>query len=401
MDRFEQLRQMQRGAYERAPALRELYASAGMRPDDLRDIAALSRLPVTSKEALLARQRADPPFGGYLGADANKVGRIFVSPGPIYEPQLHDDQRGHGLASVLEQAGIGPGDRVLNTWAYHLVPAGLLLDDALRSVGATVIPGGTGGTELQAQIVMELRVTSICASTAFFITLAQTLEAQGHQLPRDWCVRSALLGGEMGDWMGKRRRLEARYGIRTFAAYATGDLGLIGYECDDMEGYRIDDGRIVQICDPVSGAPLPADEPGEIVVSTLNPAWPLIRFGTGDVACATALHADGAVRQIGMLQGRVGQAVKVREIFVYPRQIEDLVLGTPGIGHAQVVVQRPAHRDEVTLRVMLANGAALSAIDAEIRARFQRLTRLRLDQIECMESACAADAPLLVDARAV
>ncbi|WP_228772713.1 phenylacetate--CoA ligase family protein [Cupriavidus necator] len=332
--------------------------------------------------------------------NTQEISRIFVSPGPIFEPLLHDDHSGNGLTKVLKQAGIGAGDRVLNTWAYHLVPAGLLLDDALRAVGATVIPGGTGNAELQAQIVMELGVTCICASTAFFITLCQTLEAQGHRLPQDWCVRNALLGGEMGDWMGKRCRLEMRYGIRTFAAYATGDLGLIGYECDGVPGYRIDDGRIVQVCDPASGVPLPLGEPGEIVVSTLNPAWPLIRFGTGDVTYATALHPDGSVQRTGMLQGRVGQAVKVREIFVYPRQIEDLVLGVPGLTQAQAVVRRPAHRDELTLRVVLVSGADLLAIDAEIRTRFQSLTRLRLDQIEPMGTATAGEMPLLLDARA-
>lgn len=399
MDRFERLRQVQSNAWDRAPALRELYGCAGMHPADLHGVADLSRLPVTTKESLLARQRESPPFGGYLAADDGAIARIFVSPGPIYEPQLVADRNGHGLAEALRQASIGPGDRVLNTWGYHLVPAGLLLDDALRAVGAIVIPAGTGNTELQAQIVMELGITCICASTAFFVTLAQAIEAAGHQLPHDWKVRSAFLGGEMGDWLGKRRSLERRYGLRTFAAYATGDLGWVGCERPGQEGYEISDERIVQICDPTSGQPLPEGEPGEIVVSTLNPGWPLIRFGTGDVAYATASHADGTVRRIGMLQGRVGQAVKVREIFVYPRQLEDLVIGVPGLTRAQAVIHRPGHRDEITLRVALADGADLAEIEKDITSGFTRLSRLRPDRIDLVRDASWSPTPLVLDQR--
>ncbi|WP_298361984.1 hypothetical protein [uncultured Bradyrhizobium sp.] len=152
--------------------------------------------------------------------------------------------------------------------------------------------------------MIDLGVTCICASTTFFVTLAEAIEAMGHPLPGGWQVRTALLGGELGDWLGKRRRLEARYGIRTFAVYATADFGVIGFENGAQDGgYEIHQDRIVQICEPATGVPLPQGEPGEIVVTTLTPGWPLIRFGTGDVAAATATNADGTVRRIGMLQG--------------------------------------------------------------------------------------------------
>jgi phenylacetate-CoA ligase len=397
-DRFARLREVYRRAYQRAPACKAIFDGAGLAPDAIRGVAELSRIPVFKKEALLDRQRADPPFGGFLAEDPREIARIFISPGPIREPQFRSDRGGHGFDAVFRAGGVGPGDVVLNTWSYHMVPAGLLLDDGILGAGATVIPGGVGQTELQAQLVLELGVTCICASTAFFIALVEKLEATGHELPRDWKVRSAFLGGEFGDWIGKRRRLEARYRIRTFSAYATGDFGVIGYETADGDGYEVHPDRIVQICDPVNGAPLGVGERGEIVVTTLTQGWPLIRFGTGDAAFATELAADGTVRRIGMLQGRVGQAVKAREIFVYPRQVEELVIQTAGIERAQCVIARPGTREEVTLRVIAAAGAERSAVEAAARAKFQDLSRLRPDHVEFIApEALAADAPLIVD----
>jgi phenylacetate-CoA ligase len=309
-DKFFRLRALQGSAYDLAPAIRAIYERAGLRPEDIRTTVDLTRLPITSKDELLAAQHARPPFGGFLAAREADIARIFVSPGPLHEPQLRTDVDGRGFARVFKAAGIGPGDRVLNTWSYHLVPAGLLLDQGMVACGATVIPAGVGSIELQAKIVIDLGITCICASTAFFIALIEAMESTGHHLPDAWKVRTVMLGGEMGDWMGKRRRLEQRYGIRTFSAYATGDFGLIGFEDGPEEGYAIHPDRIVQICDPVTGLPVPEGTPGQIVVSTLSPGWPLIRFGTGDVAYATETGEDGLATRIGLLQGRVGQAVK-------------------------------------------------------------------------------------------
>lgn len=388
MDLYGELRRVQQHAYEHAPAIRAIYDNAGMKPDDLRGAADLSKLPVTKKEDLLDRQREHPPFGGFLAASPEEIGRIFISPGPIHEPQLRTESTGHGFAEAFKALGIGPGDVVLNTWAYHMVPAGLLLDEGLRAAGATVVPAGTGASELQAKLILDLKVTCICASTGYFLTLVEKLEEMGVSLPEDWAVRSALLGGEFGDWIGKRRRLEERYRMSTFAVYATADLGVVGYETrDGDDDYAVHPERIVQICDPVSGAPLPVNTPGEIVVTTLARDWPLIRFGTGDVASATAMQADGTAARIGMLQGRVGQAVKAREIFIYPRQIEDVAIRLEGVRNAQAIVTRPGTREEITLRLEPEPEAAASPETLKTRAGdvFRELTRLRADHIQLVD----------------
>ena len=400
-DRFSTLRAAQRQAHEHAPGLRAIYARAGMTPEDLHSQADLARLPVTSKESLVMQQREAPPFGGFLAAGESDIRRIFASPGPIYEPQFRSDLDGHGFSMAFAAAGIGPGDRVLNTWSYHLVPAGLLLDEAIGACGATVIPSGTGSAEQQAQLIMDLNVSCICASTAFFETLVALLESKGHALPSAWRVRSAFLGGEMGNWLGKRRRLEHRYGIQTFSAYATADFGLIGYEQPDSEGYLIHPERLVQICDPVTGVPLPQGVPGEIVVTTLSAGWPLVRLGTGDVATALSISADGLVERIGLLQGRVGQAVKAREIFIYPRQVEELTLQLPTLQRAQVVVSKPAGgREQIALTVALKPGCtAPPTLEAEVLDRFRQITRLRADALEIQEAGRGLkdDEPWLLD----
>lgn len=397
-NRFEALRASQQFAYDRAPAIRAVYELAKMTPQDLQSPADLARLAVTSKDALLEKQRQVPPFGGFLAAEDASIRRIFISPGPVYEPQLFDDDTGHGFSHVFHQAGIGPGDRVLNTWSYHLVPAGLLLDAGIAATGATLIPCGPGGAEQQAQLIMELGITCICASTSFFVTLVETLERMGYDLPSQWKVRSAMLGGELGDWIGKRRALEQKYAIRTFSAYATGDFGLIGYEEPGLVGYTVQPDRLVQICDPLTGAPLPLGEPGQIVVTTLDHGWPLVRFGTGDVASALSHSPDGLVERIGMLQGRVGQGVKVREIFVYPRNVEELVIRVPLIQRAQIIVGKQQHRETATLRAVLAPGASKDSAQSDLMEMFRQLTRLKIDSVEWLsQDELAIDAPLLVN----
>jgi len=376
-DIYRDIAQAYADAAEKASGLKSRFTAAGFDPAAVTSLADLSRLPVMKKEELLKIQRDNPPFGGFLASGLKDVGRIYVSPGPIFEPALSGGG-GHGLDLLFKAAGVGPGDIILNTWMYHLVPAGLLFDEAAQSVGATVIPGGVGNTELQAQIIVETGVTSICASTAFFLTLAdKVIETYGRDA---WTVKTAFLGGEMGDWMAKRRRIEADYGVSTWAAYATADLGLVAYE-DGGEGYLVHPDRVVQICDPISGEQVAHGEPGEVVVTARDASWPMIRFGTGDSAFALESNEDGSVGRISALQGRVGAAVKVREIFVYPRVIEEVVIVTPGAKAAQAVVTRESDRDMIRLSLVLEDGADASAAETAAAEAFKLHARIRADAV--------------------
>ena len=391
-DIYKDIAQAYAAAAEKAPGLKSRFTAAGFDPAAVTSVADLSRLPVMKKEELLKIQRENPPFGGFLASDLKDIGRIYVSPGPIFEPAL-SGEGGHGLDLLFKAAGVGPGDIILNTWMYHLVPAGLLFDEAAQAAGATVIPGGVGNTELQAQIIAETGVTSICASTAFFLTLAdKVIETYGRDA---WKVKTAFLGGEMGDWMAKRRRIEAEYGVSTWAAYATADLGLVAYE-DGGEGYLVHPDRVVQICDPVSGEQVAHGEPGEVVVTARDATWPMIRFGTGDSAFALESNADGTVSRISALQGRVGAAVKVREIFVYPRVVEEVVIGTPGAKAAQAVVVRENDRDMIRLSLVLEDGADASVAEAAAAKNFKLHTRIRVDEVNIV-SELPENAELIVN----
>lgn len=386
-------------AYERAPAVRRILDDAGVSPDEVAGVDDLRRIPVTSKERLLELQRDDPPFGGFLAVDPSKLKHIFVSPGPLFDPQ-DAGHRGLGFQRAFSAAGIGPGDIMLNTWSYHLVPAGLAMDEALTDIGVTVVPGGVGNTEQQAELIVKLGVTAISASTAFFLTLAEKLEELGYTLPDDWDVRVAFLGGEFGDWMSKRRRLEQRYGIRTASAYATGDLGVVGYECQERDGYHISPDLIVQVCDPESGDPLPDGEVGQVVATPFNEAYPLVRFGTGDLsfvmtgACPCGRDAP----RLAPLQGRVGGAVKAREIFIYPVHVQQLTERVEGIARAQVIVRRPAAREEVHLRVELTADADEASVRSQAEREFRALTRLGIDRLEVVEpGTIATEEPFVID----
>lgn len=399
IDRFQRIRALYAEASLVAPALRARFAAAGLAPAEIRAAADLNRLPVLKKETLLAQQQADPPFAGYLACNRAEIGHIYVSPGPIFEPSLAEDGTGHGMATMFDAAGLGPGDLALNSWAYHMVPAGLLFDQGLRAVGATVLPTGTGNTDLQAELLLKLPVTAFLGSTAFFQTVIERLEAQGHALPASWTLRHAFLGGEFGDWSAKRRRLEQDYDIKTWSCYGTADFGLIGYERAGLDGYLVHPDRYVQICDPVMGVPLPDGTAGEIVVTTLSRGWPMIRFGTGDVSIALETAADGGVARIAPLQGRVGQAVKAREIFIYPSHVEALPRRVDGLMRAVVTVRRVGNRDEVTARAVLSAGIDAAHAEAQLRQAFAGLTRLQLDHVEFVSAATLLDdAPLLSDA---
>lgn len=395
---LDRLREILAHAHANAPAITALFRGVGLHPGDIRTLADLSLLPVTSKDRLRELQRNDPPFGGFLAVARGELARIFVSPGPIYDPQVRGDDDA-GLAACFAASGIGPGDLVLNTWSYHLVPAGLMLDDGMRVTGAAVVPAGTGNTEIQARLILDLGVTVICASTGFFQTLADAVEGLGCRMPEGWRVRRVFLGGEFGDWMQKRRRIESRYGVTTFALYATGDVGVVAFEQPGREGYAVSPTRIVQICDPATGRPMPAGEPGEIVVTVLSRGYPLVRLGTGDISRALETSpCGGSVLRLAPLTGRIGQGVKAREIFIYPHQLSELARRVPAVARLQAAVRRPQAREEVHLAVELQETADAAAATAELERLFVAITRLRIDRIDVVPTGTLpADAPLLLD----
>ena len=241
-------------AYDHAPAIRKLMDDAAVAPADIQGADDLAKIPVLSKDALVELHQADPPFGGFLTIDPYDLPRIYISPGPIYDPQpLPEDPESQLVA--FKTIGIGRGDRVLNTFMYHLSPAGILIDEGIRACGATVIPTGPGNTELQIMMMMALQATGFVGQPSYLMTLLDKAAEMGigaGAVP----IKKALFSAEPYT-PSQRQRFEGEYGMRTTSAYGTADLGFIGYTREGVQGFCIMPNLYLQICDPETGELLP------------------------------------------------------------------------------------------------------------------------------------------------
>ncbi|GAB4537137.1 MAG: AMP-binding protein [Anaerolineales bacterium] len=331
-----------------APGFAERLNQAGLSAGELRSVADLSRLPVIRKDDLAAIQAATPPFGGFLTVHPGRLRRIFQSPGPIYEPEP-DEPDYWRWESALLAAGFVAGDVVLNAFGYHLTPAGVMFEEGLRAVGCAVIPGGVGNQEQQIQALMTMGVSGYVGLPSYLNALLERAAAQGLALQ----IRKAFVTAEPLP-PSLRAALGAK-GVQTVRqGYGTAECGNLGYECEAEDGWHIPEDVVVQICDITTGQPLPAGETGEVVVTLFNRTYALVRFGTGDLSSLnTAPCACGRTtpRLMGW-QGRVGDAVKVRGMFLHLRQLQSVMLRFPEIHAWQAVITRRDHLDELTLEIV-------------------------------------------------
>lgn len=343
--------------------------------------AALARLPVVRKHELLARQHAeDTPdvFGGFSaigwgGERRRRAVRVFASPGPIYEPEgtAPDYWR---MARALHAAGLRAGELVHNCFSYHFVPAGSMMESGALALGCTVFPGGTGQTEQQVQAMAALRPAAYVGTPSFLKLILEKADELGVALPS---LTKASVGGEafppsLRDWMLAR-------GVAAWQSYGTADLGLIAYETAAREGLVLDEGVIVEIVRPGTGDPVPDGEVGEVVVTTLNPDYPLIRFGTGDLSAVLAgtCPTGRTNTRIKGWMGRADQTVKVRGMFVHPEQVAEIVRRHPAVHKARLVVSGEMANDAMLLRAEV--DGQPEGLVAHLAASIRELTKLRGD----------------------
>ncbi|GAP34533.1 AMP-binding protein [Piscinibacter sakaiensis] len=355
---------------------------AGVDAAGVVDRQALARLPVTRKHELLAAQRAaDRPdaFGGFSaigwqGLRAPRgARRVFQSPGPIYEPEGEAGDYWR-LARALHAAGFRRGELIHNSFSYHLTPAGSMMETAAHALGCTVFAGGVGNTELQLQAMAELRPHGYIGTPSFLRILLEKAAETGQALDS---VGKALVSGEacppsLRHWFGER-------GVAAFQCYATADLGLIAYETAAREGLVLDEGVIVEIVRPGTGEPVPEGEVGELVVTTLNPDYPLIRFGTGDLSAVLPgpCPTGRSNTRIRGWMGRADQTAKVRGMFVHPSQVAEVLRRHPGLGRGRLVVSGEMANDRMTLQVETAGPA--DGLAARIADTLRDITKLRGD----------------------
>ncbi|MBR0673457.1 phenylacetate--CoA ligase family protein, partial [Neoroseomonas soli] len=352
----------------RAPA--QAARLAGIDPAGVTDRAALARIPVLRKSDLPAAQKAAPPFGGYVAGPAGGFARLFTSPGPIYEGEARATDPWH-MARAFFAAGFRAGEVALNTFSYHLTPGGWIMDGGLQALGAAVIPAGPGNTEAQLDLIGQFRPAGYVGTPDFLKILLDAAEAAGRDAS---CIRKALVSGAAFP-PSLQAELAGR-GVAAFQAYATADLGCIAYETAAREGLVVTEEVVVEIVRPGTGDPVPDGEIGEVVVTVLDEAHPVLRLALGDLsAVLPGISPCGRTntRIVGW-RGRADQTAKVKGMFVRPDQVAEIARRHPGLGRLRLVVTRQGEQDAMTLRVEAASAEGLA--DA-VAASLLAVTRLR------------------------
>jgi phenylacetate-CoA ligase len=392
----EWLRRLVAHAWAHAPGVRRRLERAGLGPGDVTSVQDLARVPVIKKSELPALQKADPPFGGFCTLPPGKLRRIFVSPGPILEPMGPEASAWHG-ETCLYAGGFRPGDVVIDTFLYHLVPAAHEIDEALHLIGCAVVPTGVGNTDTQVQVARAVHATGYVGTPSFLMTILQrAAEMGGGRLP----LEVAQVGAEpLPETL--RARFEEEFGIMVRQGFGTADLGLVAYECPEKSGMHLVEDAIVQVCDPQGGEPLPGGHVGELVATVHNQTYPMIRFGTGDLTViddAPCACGRTSARMLGW-RGRADEVTKVRGMFIHPRQADEVAARVPAVARYQVVVGRDGHQDTLTFHVELDAGAEPSAVRGAVEAAIRAVMKLR-GEVEVVPPGTIADhAKKVVDRR--
>ena len=389
---FAALRQQIEQAQERAPAHAERLA--GVDAAVVTDWDALARLPILRKSTLAEQQAAAPPFGGLATVAIGELTRVFASPGPIYEPEARRRDYWR-TARALFAAGFRQGDLVHNAFSYHLTPAGSMLEAGAHALGCAVVPAGVGQTELQLDTIVQLRPQGYVGTPSFLRILLERARERDVDVGS---LRKGLVSGEA--LPPSLRELLDGYGVAVLQCYATADCGVIAYESAAKEGLIIDEGVLVEIVRPGTGDPVPDGEVGEIIVTTLNPDYPLIRFATGDLSAVLSgpSPCGRTNRRIKGWLGRADQTTKVRGMFVHPSQIAEVCKRFPKILKGRVVVTQEAGRDVMTLycEVEAIDDSALSARIAETT---KEICKLRAEVALVDPAHLPNDGKVIEDAR--
>jgi phenylacetate-CoA ligase len=390
------LPQVVAAAKQAAPAYRERLA--GVDPARVDSRRALAELPLTRKSELIAQQHRDPPFGGFTTIGLGDIGRVFASPGPIYEIEARRPDF-FRMVRPLWAAGIRAGDLIHNCFSYHLTPAGAMFESAAFALGCPVVPAGTGQTELQLKTIADLRPIAYIGTPSFLKILLDRAAETGIDITS---IKKAVVGAEAFPAV-LRSEFRAK-DINVLQCYGTADVGLISYETmapDGLicEGMMVDEGVILELVAPGTGTPVAAGEVGEVVVTTLTPEYPLIRFATGDLsALLTEPSPCGRTNQrIRGWLGRADQSAKVRGMFVHPLQVVEIVKRYPAVRRARLVIERPASADVMTLMV---ETTAPDEVEA-IAATAQAVTKLRTAVSRVAPGSLPEDGRLIEDRRPI
>jgi len=370
-------------AYRHAPAVTKKFDEAGVAPSEIATVKDLEKLPVTSKGELVKLQQADPPFGGFLTVPLNHLSRVYVSLGPIYDAWGNERILAQ-LRSYLRVGYPRPGDVVLVSLAYHMVPAGLFLTDVLDMLGCTVVPAGTGQTELQVKLLYDLQATAFLSFPSFTMSVLRKAEEMGYDVRRDLNLKYVVGGGERHGQMLKEV-FRDRYGLIVGDGYGTSDVGPVAYDCGEGQGYHYDDEQaVIEIVDPDTGKQVGPLETGEVVVTLLSQTYPLVRFGTGDLATYTdqVCPCGRTSPRITRILGMIGEHIRAKGMFVHLRELEEAMASFPEVSGYQMVVDLEGHKDRITLKLEVLAGTDRLALSEAVARRCQDVFKLKMDSVE-------------------
>ena len=365
---------------------------AGVEPAAVNSRAVLASLPVVRKHQLLELQKQRPPFGGLVATPMAGLGRVFSSPGPIADPEgLGKDWWRFGRA--MYAAGFRAGELVHNTFSYHFTPAGFMADGGARRLGCPVFPAGVGQTEMQVEAIAHLRPVAYAGTPSFLKIILEKADEMNADVSS---LKKALVSGEA--FFPAQKQMVAARGIEAFQAYGTADLGLIAYETPARDGLVLDEDLILEIVRPGTGDPVDVGEVGEVVITSFNPDYPLVRFGTGDLsALLPGISPCGRTNtRIRGWLGRADQTTKVKGMFVHPEQVAAVLKRHSEIGRARLVVTNADGNDRMTLHCEAAGDAAMAeAVAGSIRD----VTKLRGEVLFVNPDSLANDGKVIEDAR--
>ena len=368
---------------------------AGVEPNAVTSRAALAALPVLRKSDLLARQKMRPPFGGFNVTAPGKVRRLLMSPGPIFEPE-GEGRDWWGAARALFAAGFRAGDVVHNSFAYHLTPGGFIMESGAHALGCAVIPAGTGNTEQQLEAIAHLRPAGYLGTPDFLKVLLDAAAKTGKDVSslKRGLVSGAALPASL------RQELSQR-GVKVLQCYATAELGVIAYESEALEGMIVNETLLVEIVRPGTGDPVAADEVGEVVVTSFNPDYPMIRLATGDLSAVMAGKSPcgRSNMRIKGWMGRADQTTKVKGMFVHPAQVAEVGKRHAQLGRLRLIVAREGEQDVMVLKVECS--APASDLQGEVAATLQSVTKLR-GAVEIVEpGSLPNDGKVIADERPI
>jgi phenylacetate-CoA ligase len=395
-DRY--LARMVKLGYKKSTRLKTILDENKINPNNIKTREDLEKLPVTSREKLVEMELQHAPYAG-LENPSVSIDRIFTSPGPVYEPHLSEND--NLWARAFFAAGIGPADIALNAFSYHLVAAGLTFHNGLRRIGATVVPSGTSSSQIQVQLIKDLRITAYVGTPSFLMAIITKAKEMGFDFKKDFRLKKACFAAEPLP-ADLRRIFEKEYGIDTYQMYGATEVGDVAYECSQKNGWHICEETIVEIVDPTTGKNIAPGQLGEIVVTRLNEIFFLLRFGTGDLSriITDECKCGRTSYRLAGISGRIGDAVKVRGLFIAPSQLK-MISGKFNNLPLQAVVTRKGHEDILKLRVeKLLPEIGTPAWEENFKTIFREICTVKIDQLEYLRTGeIKPEEKMIVDQR--